>query len=44
MDSRVIEEKILNAAFHVVDRYTISGTRMHLIAEEAKMVQSNLHY
>lgn len=44
MDSRAVEEKILNAAFKVVDRHTISGTRMHLIAEEAKMVQSNLHY
>ena len=44
MDSRAVEEKILNAAFRVVDRHTISGTRMHLIAEEAKMVQSNLHY
>ena len=44
MDSRAVEERILNAAFKVVDRHTISGTRMHLIAEEAKMVQSNLHY
>ena len=43
MDSRAVEEKILNAAFRVVDRHTISGTRMHLIAEEAKMVQSKLH-
>ena len=44
MDSKAIEEKILNAAFRVVDKYTISGTRMHLIADEARMVQSNLHY
>lgn len=44
MENKSTEVKILEAAFRVVDRYTISGTRMHLIAEEAKMVQSNLHY
>lgn len=44
MDSRETEEKILEAAFKVVDRYAISGTRMHLIAKEANLVQSNLHY
>lgn len=38
------EEKILKAALDVVRDYTISGTRMHLIAEKAGMVQSNLHY
>lgn len=38
------EEKILNAALQVVKENTISGTRMHLIAEKAGMVQSNLHY
>ncbi|WP_294403269.1 TetR/AcrR family transcriptional regulator [uncultured Clostridium sp.] len=38
------EEKILEAALEVVRDYTISGTRMHLIAEKAGMVQSNLHY
>ena len=38
------EEKILEAALAVVREYTISGTRMHLIAEKAGMVQSNLHY
>lgn len=38
------EEKILEAALQVVKKYTISGTRMHLIAEKAGMVQSNLHY
>lgn len=38
------EEKILEAALEVVRDYTISGTRMHLIAERAGMVQSNLHY
>lgn len=37
-------EKILKAALKVVDQATISGTRMHLIAEEAQMVQSNVHY
>lgn len=44
MESRETEEKILEAAFKVADRYALSGTRMHLIAEEAKLVQSNLHY
>lgn len=38
------EEKILNAALKVVNEETISGTRMHLIAEKAGMVQSNVHY
>lgn len=38
------EEKILNAALKVVNEATISGTRMHLIAEKAGMVQSNVHY
>lgn len=36
--------RILNAALDVVNKKTISGTRMHLIAEQAKMVQSNIHY
>lgn len=44
MNSRDTEEKILEAAFKVADRYAISGTRMHLIAKEANLVQSNLHY
>lgn len=39
-----VEEKILNAALKVVNEATISGTRMHLIADKAEMVQSNLHY
>ncbi|MEL7610756.1 MAG: TetR/AcrR family transcriptional regulator [Bacillota bacterium] len=39
-----VEERILDAAFEVVDTYTISGTRMHLIAEKAGMSQANLHY
>lgn len=38
------EEKILDAALKVVNEKTISGTRMHLIAEKAEMVQSNVHY
>jgi AcrR family transcriptional regulator len=36
--------KILEAAFEIVAQNKISGTRMHLIAEEAGVVQSNLHY
>lgn len=38
------KERILDAALKVVNKKTISGTRMHLIAEEAQMVQSNIHY
>ena len=38
------EERILNAALKVVNDVTISGTRMHLIADKADMVQSNVHY
>lgn len=38
------EDKILKAALAVVKEHTISGTRMHLIAEKAGMVQSNIHY
>lgn len=38
------EDKILKAALEVVNEETISGTRMHLIAEKAGMVQSNVHY
>ena len=38
------EEKILDAALDVIIEKTISGTRMHLIADRAGMVQSNLHY
>lgn len=39
-----IKKKILNAAMKVVSREKISGTRMYMIAEEAKMSQGNLHY
>ncbi len=38
------KERILDAALNVVNKNTISGTRMHLIADEAQMVQSNIHY
>lgn len=38
------EDKILKAALNVVRKHTISGTRMRLIADEAQMLQSNLHY
>ena len=38
------EERILEAALKVVEDYTISGTRMHLIAEKAEMFPSNIHY
>lgn len=38
------ENRIMDAALEVVKENTISGTRMHLIAEKADMVQSNLHY
>lgn len=37
-------KKIMDAAFEIVAQNKISGTRMHLIAEEAGVVQSNLHY
>ncbi|KUO76273.1 MAG: TetR family transcriptional regulator [Clostridia bacterium BRH_c25] len=36
--------KILEAAFEIVAQNKISGTRMHLIAKEAGLVQSNVHY
>lgn len=38
------KEKVLHAALEVVNEKTISGTRMHLIAGKADMVQSNVHY
>lgn len=44
MKDNNIEEKILEAALAVVSEKSISGTRMHLIAEKADMVQSNVHY
>lgn len=38
------EDRILEAALDVVKEKTISGTRMHLIADQVDMAQSNLHY
>ena len=38
------KKKIVKAALDVVARYSISGTRMHLIADEAGMSSANLHY
>lgn len=42
--SKEINEKILDATLETIAREKISGTRMHLIAKEAGMSQSNLHY
>lgn len=42
--SKDAREKILDATLEVIAREKISGTRMHLIAKEAGMTQSNLHY
>ena len=39
-----MNQRILEATLEIVAREKISGTRMHLIAKEASMVQSNLHY
>jgi AcrR family transcriptional regulator len=39
-----ISKKILEATLEVIAKEKISGTRMHLIAKEAAMTQSNLHY
>ena len=39
-----VSKKILDATLEVIAREKISGTRMHLIAKEAHMTQSNLHY
>ena len=38
------EKHILKCAFNVIAKHSISGTRMHLIAEEAGMTASNLVY
>ncbi|MDO4175273.1 MAG: TetR/AcrR family transcriptional regulator [Eubacteriales bacterium] len=38
------EDKILDAALDVVQTYTISGTRIHLVAQRAGLFQSNIHY
>lgn len=42
--SNDVSKKILDAAFEIVAKNKISGTRMHLIAKEAGMLQSNIHY
>jgi TetR/AcrR family transcriptional regulator len=42
--SKAVPQKILDATLEVIAREKISGTRMHLIAAEAEMTQSNLHY
>lgn len=42
--SKDINQKILEATLETIAREKISGTRMHLIAKEANMSQSNLHY
>lgn len=42
--SKNIDKKILDATLEVIAKEKISGTRMHLIAKEANMSQSNLHY
>lgn len=42
--SKDINKKILDATLETIAREKISGTRMHLIAKEAEMSQSNLHY
>ncbi|NLK36068.1 MAG: TetR/AcrR family transcriptional regulator [Gracilibacteraceae bacterium] len=39
-----VTNKILDAAFEIVAKNKISGTRMHLIAKKAGVVQSNVHY
>lgn len=44
MSNKEPVKRILTAALDVVNKQTISGTRMHLIAEQANMVQSNVHY
>jgi AcrR family transcriptional regulator len=42
--SNDINQKILDATLETIAKEKISGTRMHLIAKEAGMSQSNLHY
>jgi len=42
--SNDVKQKILDAAMEIVSKEKISGTRMRMIAQEANMSQSNLHY
>lgn len=44
MKNNTYEDKIMDAALKVVSQNTISGTRTAMIAEEAGMTPSNLHY
>lgn len=44
LDNLKTEDRILEAALEIVQEKTISGTRMHLIAKRANIVQSNIHY
>lgn len=39
-----INQRIVEATLEIIAKEKISGTRMHLIAKEANLVQSNLHY
>lgn len=39
-----VVDRIISAALTVLATRTISNTRMHLLAEEADMVASNIHY
>lgn len=38
------EKKIIQATLDIIEKNTISGTRMRLIADQAEVYQSNLHY
>lgn len=38
------QERILDAAFDVLEEKTLSGVRMALVAEKAGLFQSNIHY
>ncbi len=42
--SKDVPRKIMDATMEVIANKKISGTRMNLIAQEADMTQSNLHY
>lgn len=38
------QDRILDAAFDVLEKKTLSGVRMALVAEKAELFQSNIHY
>ena len=44
MPEESTEERILDAAFYVLQEKTLSGVRMALVAEKAGLFQSNIHY